>query len=285
MDLRTMRRRLTGSGRERGQALAEFAIVSVILLTIFSTVLDLGRVFYAEITLQNAARAGALQGAITPDSFDTGACNEASNQIGCAVINESRDSLVTVTGSQIDVTCTDDSDTNQPCPTDPQLGWRTNVDVTGSFTLLTPVLQPLFGGSTISLRSSVEADQQYLPPPSTALPSGAATATPSVAPSSSPSPSSSPTPTASPTPSPSPVPCASGQAPVPDLTKSNDGSPEAVDDARDEWKVPGFSGTFDPANGSNNKTVTGQYSDPGHATVLVPGTCAPLTQSVYVTHS
>ena len=52
----------------RGQALAEFALIAVVLLFIFGTALDLGRIFYADITIENAARAGALQAARTPNS-------------------------------------------------------------------------------------------------------------------------------------------------------------------------------------------------------------------------
>lgn len=264
------------AGHSRGQAVAEFALISVVLLAMFATVLDLGRVFYAQITLANAARAGALQGAITPDSFNTGACNTVSNRIGCAVMNESRGSLVTVTGSQINVTCVDGNGTPQTCPASPQLGWRTKVDVTGTFTLLMPVLQFLFGGSTIHLDSAVASDQQSLPPPSTALPSS------SPLPTASPSPS--PSPSLSPSPSPSPMPCASGQAPVPDLVNSNGGGPETVSQARAEWLVPGFTGQFNPTNGQNSKTVVQQYADANHNTVLTPGVCQPLSTAVYVTY-
>ncbi len=53
----------------QGQALAEFALIAVVLLLLFGTALDLGRVFYANITIENAARAGALQASKTPNSF------------------------------------------------------------------------------------------------------------------------------------------------------------------------------------------------------------------------
>ncbi len=79
-----------------GQALAEFALIAVVLLVLFGTALDLGRVFYADITIENAARAGALQASKTPKSFQNAGCDYATNKIGCATINESRGSFVVI---------------------------------------------------------------------------------------------------------------------------------------------------------------------------------------------
>ena len=52
--------------RTLGQSLVEFALVLPVFLLFFAAALDLGRVFYANITLNNAAREGAFQAAITP---------------------------------------------------------------------------------------------------------------------------------------------------------------------------------------------------------------------------
>jgi Flp pilus assembly protein TadG len=86
----------------QGQALAEFALIAVVLLLLFGTALDLGRVFYADITIENAARAGALQASKTPDSFKKAACDYTDNKIGCATINESRGSFVVIDPNDID---------------------------------------------------------------------------------------------------------------------------------------------------------------------------------------
>lgn len=51
---------------ERGQSLVEMSLMMVILLTILSAVLDLGRGFYSYIAIQNAAGEGALYAAINP---------------------------------------------------------------------------------------------------------------------------------------------------------------------------------------------------------------------------
>ena len=54
------------AGRGRAQELAEFAIVVPLLLLIVFGVLDLGRVFFAAITIANAAREGARYGMLYP---------------------------------------------------------------------------------------------------------------------------------------------------------------------------------------------------------------------------
>lgn len=52
--------------RERGQALVELAIMLPILLIILLGVIDFGRVFYAYVTITNAAREGARYGSLHP---------------------------------------------------------------------------------------------------------------------------------------------------------------------------------------------------------------------------
>ncbi len=63
--MRFINRRLS-THSERGQSLVEMALMMVILLTILSGVLDLGRGFFSFIAIQNAAGEGALYAAIDP---------------------------------------------------------------------------------------------------------------------------------------------------------------------------------------------------------------------------
>ena len=71
------RRRRT---RTRGQSLVEFALILPLLLVFLATILDLGRIYYANISLLNAAREGAFQASKTPDSYDDGQpCNTTTN--------------------------------------------------------------------------------------------------------------------------------------------------------------------------------------------------------------
>ena len=267
----------------RGQALAEFAFVAMILLTLFATVVDLGRLFYATITLENAARAGALQAAVTPASFTSGPCNYTTNEIGCVIENESNGSGVTVAANQITVTCYDESGAVQPCPSSPKEDWRTQVAVAGTFTLLTPILQPFVGGPSLNLSAAVYADQQALPSPNPNTPSPSPTSTPvptaSPSPSPTPSATTTPSPSPSPTPSPIPSPCPSGQAPVPDLVvgAGGAGTTETVAQARVEWQTAGFSlSNFNPSSGHTTAIVTGQS--------VAAGTCQLTTITITVTY-
>jgi hypothetical protein len=53
-------------GRTRGQSLAEFALVLPIMLILLAAAIDLGRLFYAYVAVENAAKEGALFGARNP---------------------------------------------------------------------------------------------------------------------------------------------------------------------------------------------------------------------------
>ena len=53
-----------GRPTERGQAIAEFAIVLVVLMLIVSAIIDFGRLFNAWIVVSSSAREGARQASI-----------------------------------------------------------------------------------------------------------------------------------------------------------------------------------------------------------------------------
>ncbi|MEO7117701.1 MAG: TadE family protein [Candidatus Limnocylindrales bacterium] len=53
------RRTWRAQGRDRGQALVEFALVLPILATLLFGLLDVGRVVWAQDSISNAAREGA----------------------------------------------------------------------------------------------------------------------------------------------------------------------------------------------------------------------------------
>ena len=172
----------------RGQALVEFALLLVPLMFLLLGAVDLGRVFFAQITISNAARAGAMQAAITPAS-DAGAdctsANYSSNLIVCAVQNETgqrgaSSTSIVIPASAITVSCQDASGAPTACPAAPLLGTRASVAVTARFNLLTPMLQAVLGSSTVRLSSTAIADQQQLPSP--VVPTPAASASPSSSP-------------------------------------------------------------------------------------------------------
>lgn len=69
---------------------------------------------------------------------------------------------------------------------------------------------------------------------------------------------------------------ASGSAVVPNLVEGSSGAARTVSEARTLWLAAGFSGSFDPASGSNGAQVTGQNRDPFD--------CRAPTTSVRVDH-
>ena len=186
----------------RGQALAEFALISIVFITLLAGAIDLGRIFYINITIANAARSGALQAAETPASYTvdgTGQLNGCpvsatqydDNRIVCAVQAETRSSAVSISPAQIAIACEDYDLTVVDCPSIPTSGIRSRVTVTATFAPLTPLISAITGNS-ISVTSSAVADQPALPT--------------AVLPPTAPPPPASPTPTPSPTPGPSEAP-------------------------------------------------------------------------------
>jgi PKD repeat protein len=149
--------RLRRRPRTRGQSLVEFALVLPLLLIFLATVLDLGRIYYANISLLNAAREGAFQASKTPDSYQSGQpCNTTTNLIVCRVQLESKGSMVEVATADIDVSCS-----KTGCPLESNSTVR--VEVSGQFQLITPILGFIFGGQTIDLNTSATQQIEYFP--------------------------------------------------------------------------------------------------------------------------
>ena len=87
-------------GRGRGQSLIEFALLLPVLLLLVAGAIDLGRAFYSQITITNAAREGALEASVSPTSFAAGQpCDATSNRVMCRTLNEAKNSFVTVATS------------------------------------------------------------------------------------------------------------------------------------------------------------------------------------------
>jgi Flp pilus assembly protein TadG len=150
--------------RSRGQSLVEFALILPLFLVFVAACLDLGRVFYANISLNNAAREGAMQAAAKNATFiQNGACDPVNNNIVCRVQLESKSSMVTIASTDITRTCS-----IVGCPR--AAGSTATVVVRGTFRLVTPLLALVFGGQTINLTSSATAQIEYLPQIATVTP-------------------------------------------------------------------------------------------------------------------
>ncbi len=150
--------------RTLGQSLVEFALVLPVFLLFFAAALDLGRVFYANITLNNAAREGAFQAAITPTLYvENQPCNQATNRVVCRIQNETAGSMIAIAPTDIDMTCSVPGCADAP-------GSLVTIEVRGKFRLITPLLSVIFGGQDLDLGSSAVAQIEYLPDPNTATP-------------------------------------------------------------------------------------------------------------------
>src|ERR1044072_2968148 len=76
-------------GRSPGQARVELALVLPVVLLILVAAGDLARVFSTQVSLDTAARAGALEASVHPTSFQANApCNASTNRVVCAVLTE-----------------------------------------------------------------------------------------------------------------------------------------------------------------------------------------------------
>jgi hypothetical protein len=177
-----------------------------VLMLLVASALDLGRMFYSQVTITNAAREGVYEAAYSPTSFISNApCHKDLNRVMCRVLSEAKDSFVVVDKADVALEC------SPACATG--IGNTVKVTVLGHFSLLTPLMAPFFGGSNVILTSTASAQIITAPPTTAALPT--ATPTPTPTPSPTPSPTPTPAPTAGPTPtptptatpSPTPVPC------------------------------------------------------------------------------
>ena len=115
--------------RERGQDLVEFALTLLPLFILVIGILDLGRAAYAYAVLHNAAREGCRYGVINPDDTDTIKNVVVNRGLGLNLVPDD------VTVELLDLY------SNVPGDDTVQ------VSVTYDFTIVTPFISALFGGS------------------------------------------------------------------------------------------------------------------------------------------
>ena len=145
------------TSRSRGQALVELALVTPVLLLLLLGALDLGRVFYARISVTNAAREAALFAA-------GGGANPAD-----AAVAEARGGFVVVTSGNV---TTEYSDAANHCSSAATFGSSVNVSVKATFQAITPYIGALLGGQTVILSSTATAQCALLTTETLAVPSG-----------------------------------------------------------------------------------------------------------------
>jgi Flp pilus assembly protein TadG len=116
------------SSGERGQDVVEFAIIFTVLFFVLMGIFDMGRAVYSYSVLFNAAREGARYGIIHPT--DTAGIKAAVNKMAVGL----DPNALTVTSSK-------------PDSADVQ------VHLSYQFTIVTPVIQAIFGSNQLTLVS------------------------------------------------------------------------------------------------------------------------------------
>lgn len=203
-----------------GQALVELAIILPVFLVLVLAAIDLGRIFFAQISVTNAAREGAYEAAYGGSYVADSAC-DASNSVMCAIVNEAQSSI-TIAPTDVTWSCSRAGGCGSGA-----YGDAVTVSVTGHFDLLTPLLSVFFGGTNITLTSVASADIVETPfagVSSSAAPSGSVDPTATVLPTVTPFPT--PSGIVEPTPSPTPPACS---YPVPGFTFSQQNKNRPVD--------------------------------------------------------
>lgn len=132
--------RSAGDTQARGQSLVELAFMFPVLLLILSGAIDLGRAYYAYVTLTNAAREGARYGASNPIDANG---NLNTSGIAAKAVNEAAGSGFEISAGDVAVSA----------PNPPSPGDTLAVTVTKQFQLITTAI---FGAGQIQLRSTVQ---------------------------------------------------------------------------------------------------------------------------------
>ncbi len=139
-------KRLTQS--ERGQSLVEIALSLPLLLLLLSGLLDLGRVYFVYVALEDGAGEGALYLSINPE------CRDINDGVACTAPNNADFRARNAGGLAVDWTTADIIVDR----TDPYgVGDPVKVTIEYPFKLLTPIIPRLLGVEEITL--TVEASQ------------------------------------------------------------------------------------------------------------------------------
>ncbi|MEX0630995.1 MAG: TadE family protein [Chloroflexota bacterium] len=135
-------RRLRRSAR--GQGLVEFAIILPFLMLVLLMAVDFGRVFFGWVGLANASRIGASYAAGHPDAWGTpGDANQRDSYLD-QILADANALNCTLPGTIPDPVF----------PTGTDLGDSAHVTLTCDFSLLTPLVSQILGGTiTISADS------------------------------------------------------------------------------------------------------------------------------------
>jgi Flp pilus assembly protein TadG len=121
-------------GKENGQSLLEMALILPVLIIILAGVLDLGRLYYAYVSVTDAAAEGAAYAAIHPEPSSRGEVLRRAQEASKGLVQVDPNAV------QID------------CPTVAS-GAPITVTVTYSFTVATPLINAIVPGGVLPLRA------------------------------------------------------------------------------------------------------------------------------------
>jgi Flp pilus assembly protein TadG len=129
--------------RTRGQSMVEFALVLPIMLVLMAAAIDLGRVFYAYVAVENAAKEGALFGSRNPLCDDSTNINCGDpNNVAWHVHNEAPNLSPQLTAT---IACRDLAGALVQPINNCLDGMKYQVTVTYPFQLITPILSTMIG--------------------------------------------------------------------------------------------------------------------------------------------
>ncbi|MGK2851945.1 MAG: PKD domain-containing protein [Candidatus Limnocylindrales bacterium] len=151
--------------RSRGQSLVELAVILPVFLLLMLTAIDLGRLLYAQITVTNAAKEGALVASQGGTYQDNQPCAD-TNEVMCGVLTEADGGFVEVDRTRVDLapaTCVKDA--MYPATGSPP---SVSVTVQSPFRVLTPIIGQIIGSNLVL---NATADAQCLVVPRVTYPS------------------------------------------------------------------------------------------------------------------
>ena len=199
--------------KSAGQSLVEFAVVVPVLLIVLLMAVDFGRVYLGWVNLTNVARIGANFAAANPDAW---------NGTGDAAVQLRYRQLMARDATGID--CTLPSVFPQPSFVDASysVGARVQVNLTCSFSLLTPLISSIVGdgAGNVAVGANALFTIRYGSPDAAIVIGGGVPA---------PTPTSAPTPSAPPAATPTPAPTSSsGPTPTPGASSTPSAPPTVV---------------------------------------------------------
>jgi hypothetical protein len=242
--------RFVSRPRTRGQALVEMALILPILMLVLLLALDLGRVFFGWVGLNNASRIGASYAAAFPAAWGTPGNATQQANYEAQILADAAALNCTLPGTLPDPVFASGTAIGDPA----------RVTLTCQFSLITPLVSQILGG-TITLRA-----ESIFPIRAGML---------GVIPVASPGPSSSPSPTPDPSASAAPTPqtCI-----APNFIGDVVGTPGTPNPAlQAKWSQAGFTTTLIVVRPPNSNYVVGSQSP---LVAGQPGLCDSTIESV-----